>query len=107
VVATPDPFPRGITKLQRDMITGANGELLVDFTGYYESLAADFARAARSAGIDAELPHLNRSKHYDYRSYYNDYTRELVGTHFEPDVSMFGYTFDGRRTGQPGTGTRQ
>lgn len=95
-VAEAAPFPKGITKLQSDMLTDADGKLLVDFIGYYEALHDDFALICRHAGIDASLPHLNRSQHRDYRSYYNDYTRALVETHFRRDIDLFGYTFDGR-----------
>jgi hypothetical protein len=90
------PFPKGITKLQADMLTDANGRLLVDYVGYYESLRADFDRICRHVGIAASLPHLNRSTHRDYRTYYTDSTRALVAEHFRPDIELFGYSFDGR-----------
>jgi hypothetical protein len=95
VIATPDPYPRGITKLQSEMITDSQGKLLVDFIGHYESLEEDFAHICRRVGIDAALPHLNRSQHDDYRRYYNEHTRKLIGEHFRRDVELFGYTFDG------------
>ena len=90
------PFPKGIAKLQADMLTGSDGKLLVDEIGYYETLRADFERICRHVGIDAQLPHLNRSHHRDYRTYYTDRTRALVADHFRTDIELFGYTFDGR-----------
>jgi len=90
------PFPKGITKLQSQMLTDQDGKLLVDCVGYYETLREDFATICRHVGIDAPLPHLNRSQHRDYRSYYNDHTRSLVENHFHRDIELFGYTFDGR-----------
>jgi hypothetical protein len=90
------PFPKGITKLQSEMLTDRDGNLLVDFVGYYEALHQDFARVCQYVGIDAPLPHLNRSQHRDYRSCYNGHTRALVEEHFRPDIDLFGYTFDGR-----------
>jgi hypothetical protein len=99
VIATPDPYPKGITKLQSDMITDINGNLLLDFVGRYETLEDDFAQVCRTLRIDALLPHLNRSKHDDYRGYYNEHTRNLVEEHFQSDIELFGYTFDrSRRT---------
>jgi hypothetical protein len=89
------PFPKGITKLQADMLTGMDGKLLVDDIGHYETLHEDFGRICRHVGIDAELPHLNRSHHRDYRTYYTDRTRALVAEHFHRDIAMFGYNFDG------------
>jgi len=95
-IAEAAPFPKGITKHQSEMLTDRDGKLLVDFVGYYESLHQDFGRACRHIGIDAPLPHLNRSQHRDYRSYYSDRARALVRHHFQPDIDLFGYTFDGR-----------
>jgi hypothetical protein len=94
---TADPFPKGITKLQSEMLTDDAGRLLVDYIGHYEQLGEDFAEVAHKVGIADRLPHLNRSQHTDYRAYYSDRTRELVGECFRSDVELFGYTFDGLR----------
>ena len=95
VAATPDPFPKGITKLQGDMITSSDGKMLMDFIGTYENLERDFAYIGQKIGIDAVLPRVNQSRHNDYRTYYNARTRELVAHHFKQDIELFGYTFDG------------
>ncbi|TAN46929.1 MAG: sulfotransferase [Methylococcaceae bacterium] len=95
VVNTAQPYPKGITKLQQDMLTDADGRLLVDFVGRYETLHQDFERIRQKLDIDAVLPHLNRSQHRDYRSYYTPYTQKLVAEHFHRDIELFGYTFDG------------
>ena len=95
VAVTADPYPRGIAKFQRDMITDEAGNLLVDFIGRYETLERDFAQVCSKIGIEAELPHVNRSSHDDYRAYYNGRTRAVVAETFRPDIEMFGYTFDG------------
>ena len=95
VVKTADPYPKGITKLQSEMLADSQGKLLVDFIGYYETLSADYSRVCEKVGIDAPLPHLNKSVHKDYRSYYNDRTRALIAEHFKSDIELFGYSFDG------------
>ena len=92
----PAPFPKGITKLQSQMLTDHDGKLLIDFVGYYENLRQDFEHICRHVGIEAPLPHLNRSQHRDYRTCYSDRTRALVEDHFRRDIDLFGYTFDGR-----------
>lgn len=94
VSQTPAPYPKGISKLQRDMITDSQGNLLVDFVGRYESLASDFEKLRLQLGIQARLPHMNRSQHRDYRSYYNERTLALVADLFRADIEMFGYGFD-------------
>lgn len=106
VATTPEPYPKGITKLQRDMVTGSDGQLLVDFIGHYETLAQDFTHVCNLVQIDGGLPHVNRSEHRDYRTYYNEHTRKLVAQHFEPDIELFGYTFDGYR-GALGQGVKR
>ncbi|NNK33015.1 MAG: hypothetical protein HKP02_07815 [Xanthomonadales bacterium] len=47
---------------QYDMLHDADGRLLVDFVGRFESLQEDFRRVCAKLGIEsAELPHRNRS----------------------------------------------
>jgi len=94
-VATPEPFPKGLPKLQSEMITDAGGNLLVDFVGAYENLEEDFDEITRILGIRAVLPHVNRSAHRDYRDHYNDRTCAVVAEHFRPDIERFAYSFDG------------
>ncbi|MEC4895501.1 MAG: sulfotransferase family 2 domain-containing protein [Oscillatoria sp. PMC 1051.18] len=95
VIATKNPFPKGATKLQKDIITDYNGNIIVDFVGRYETLAADFNYVCQSLNLDVSLPHLNKSTHRDYKSYYTEKTKQLVAEHFQADIDLFGYTFDG------------
>jgi hypothetical protein len=98
VIATPDPFPRGIPKQQSEMLVDSQNQLLVDFVGHYETLASDFQQVCDRLKIEGSLPHLNATSHHDYRSYYTDHTRRFVAEHFSADVELFGYTFDGSMT---------
>ncbi|MEY2465697.1 MAG: hypothetical protein QOD03_218 [Verrucomicrobiota bacterium] len=88
-------------ELQRDSafqyayVTGGDGKLIVNFIGYYERLAEDFAKVCARLKVQAELPRTNVSEHRDYRSYYTPKTRELVAKKFQRDIEMFGYNFDG------------
>ena len=65
----------------------------IDYSGKFESINEDFNHVKQVIGIDAELPHLNASKRVDYRSYYDDETREIVARWFHEDISYFGYRF--------------
>ena len=94
VAVTPDPYPKGITKLQSDMVVDSGGNLLVDYIGRYETLSTDFAHVCQVVAIDAPLPHLNQSVHKDYRTYYNGHTRGLVGEIFKSDIERFDYAFE-------------
>jgi hypothetical protein len=95
VIRTEHPYPKGATKLQKDMLADENGQLLVDFVGRFETLAEDFAHVCRVLKLEASLPHLNRSHHADYCAYYNERTRRLVADYFQADIELFGYTFEG------------
>ncbi len=79
---------------QHTYVTDGRGNWLVDFIGYFERLEADFAKVCKRLGISAELPRANISSHRDYRTYYNDRTRDFVAKHFQRDIELFGYTFE-------------
>jgi len=80
---------------QSNWMYDMNGELIVDYIGRYETLDYDFAEICRRIGINVQLPHLNRTVHRDYRSYYTDASRTRVEELWEVDVANFRYTFDG------------
>jgi sulfotransferase famil protein len=80
---------------QYTYVTDSSGKLIVDFIGHYERLSEDFAKVCERLGRKVELPRANASSHRDYRTYYSDATRELVGSYFQRDIEMFGYDFDG------------
>ena len=69
--------------------------MLVDFLGRYESLPADFAWVCRRLGIEAQLTRRNRSRHDDYRRYYDQSTKAFVAEHWQRDIDLLDYTFDG------------
>jgi hypothetical protein len=81
-------------KGQKRLITDENGNLIVDFVGRYERLADDFKHVCDTIGVDARLPHLNKSDHRDYRSYYNDEMIEMISNGYREDIEFFGYSFD-------------
>ena len=80
---------------QYTYVTGSDGKLIVDFIGHYEQLREDFATVCSRLGVSADLPRANASSHRDYRTYYSDATRELVGNYFQRDIELFRYDFDG------------
>jgi len=95
VVGTEFPYPKGTTKFQSEMVVDDAGNLIVDFLGRYETLNQDFSHICRKIGVDASLPHLNRSRHQDYRSYYNKHTKKLIEDHYARDNEFFGFDFNG------------
>lgn len=94
VIDTKKPFARGATKFQKDMVTDEEGKVIVDFIGRYETLSQDFHHVCQVVKIEASLPHINRTSHRDYRSYYNEKTHQMVNEYFKEDIELFGYRFE-------------
>lgn len=95
VINTKNPFPKGATKLQKDIITDKEGNIIVDFVGRYETLAEDFKYVCKVLNLKASLPHLNQSVHHDYRLYYSQWSKKIVADYFREDIELFNYNFDG------------
>ncbi len=93
-------------ELQSDYLIDLRGNVIVDFIGRYEHLAADFETACQKIGIRTlKLPHKRQATdRRDYRSYYTDKTAQLIADHFRADIEMFAYTFDGASIDLPRAG---
>lgn len=78
---------------QADMLKGPDGQLGMDFVGRFENLRDDFAEACRRIGVDSELPHLNKTKHRDFRDYYDERNKDYVAKHWREEIELFGYEF--------------
>lgn len=90
----------GTKWIYRNQVDYLNGEqgLLVDFVGRFERLNEDFDIAmARSHGARIALPHLNKSHHRHYSSYYSDETEQMVAERYQRDIDMFSYRFERER----------
>ena len=74
-------------------IADADGRLLVDFVGKYETLAADWKVISARLGLNTQLPVRMKSHHRDYRDYYSPQTRDLVAQMYAADLQAFGYEF--------------
>jgi hypothetical protein len=71
----------------------ANGVLLADFVGRFETLAQDFAEIAAQFHLDATLQHRNSSRHRFYRDHYDNETRAKVYRVYRQDIETFAYQF--------------
>jgi hypothetical protein len=58
-----------------------------------ENLKSDFAEVSKIIGITSKVPHRNRSKSVNYKSYFDAESKELVATFFKEDIEYFGYSF--------------
>ncbi|MGK5092454.1 sulfotransferase family 2 domain-containing protein [Deltaproteobacteria bacterium TL4] len=95
IVSTPkNPYAKGATPFQKDMLIDQEGKIIVDFIGRYESLTQDFQKVCQKLQLNSALPFINQSAHRDYKLYYNDETKKMVEEYFKEDIELFGYTFD-------------
>ena len=81
-------------RLQKDFVVDDKEHFIVDFVGKYEHLSRDFSHVCKTLDLKACLPHINKSLHRDYRSYYSKRTIKIVEEHFKEDIALFKYTFD-------------
>lgn len=78
--------------LQKDFFYDLSGECLMRFIGKFETLTTDFGYICRQIGIQASLPHRNKSR--DEHAYLQQYTPEtinLVAQYYQEDCQTFGY----------------
>lgn len=72
----------------------ADGEILVDYFCSIHTYEEDFKLVSDIIGNRKKLPHANRSKHEDYRTYYTDKMVDMVGSIYRKDIEYFGFEFD-------------
>lgn len=81
-------------RLQKDFFSDANGRIIVDFIGRFENLDKDFEIIQGKIGIPkVPLPHINKTKHRDYKSYYSDASAHLIADYYQTDNDFFDYQF--------------
>ena len=79
---------------QTDYLVDEYGNILVDYIGRYENYAEDVKNIFQQIKIEiTDIPHLNKSSRLDYKSYYNDVTRDIVALRFRKDIVNFNYKY--------------
>ncbi len=82
---------------QLHWIEDYGGSIPLDFIGRFESLQKDFDHVAERIGLpNSNLPHLLKRKNLPYIQAYDSELRDFVANHFEREIRLFGYTFDGQ-----------
>ncbi|QOV89595.1 sulfotransferase family 2 domain-containing protein [Humisphaera borealis] len=79
---------------QVEWLKNRQGRIDVDYVGRFETMSETFDEVARRIGIDATLPHLNRTEgKVDFRTHYDDATAAIIASWFKDDIAQFGYEF--------------
>lgn len=84
---------------QYTFISDAEGKLIPDFIGHFETLNADFATIVQKIGLPTpNLPHELKTNHQHYSSYYTPETWAIVEQRYQRDIELFGYAQDNLNT---------
>jgi len=91
-----DGFKDNINQL--DGLTDLEGNVIVDEIFKFEELSARWGAfqaviESRTGKTLGDLPHLHKTSRGNYRDYYTDETRDIVGRLFQRDIDYFDYTF--------------
>lgn len=92
-----DLLPRleKIHVMNQCLLNGHSKDLNVTFWGRFSHLEDDFKIVCDTLNIPFNgLPKINRSKHKDYKEYYDDNLKQFVAKLYEQDIDTFKYTFD-------------
>lgn len=82
-------------KPQYRYICDPHGELQVDYIGRFEQINKDFDYISQRLGIEADLPHHNRTKKSKrFQEYYSSETKQIVAEVYKKDIELFDYQFD-------------
>lgn len=79
---------------QYEYICDKAGNLSVDWVGKYGNLEQDLHSLTEKLDLSIDqLPHLEPSKHKNYKKYYTEDTKEIVRKAYKQDVEKFNYSF--------------
>ena len=79
---------------QHVFLEDEKGNIAVDFIGRFETIETDFLAITKRLGINRSLQKTNASERdLNYRSYYDDETKAIVGSIYAKDISLFNYEF--------------
>jgi len=79
---------------QVEWLKDDEGIIAIDFVARFETLHTDFEQIRTAIGNKTYLSHLNASNRKNYKEYYTNETRKIVGRWCHEDIEIFGYTFD-------------
>lgn len=79
---------------QKDYVALRDPSNITIDIGRFENLHQDIERLLAPHGIKiAEMPHKNRSKNSDYRSEYDEETKQIIADFYAADIEEYKYEF--------------
>lgn len=87
-------FQQAHFRPQSEWICDHSGNILVDYIGKIEDYQNCFNRVCEIMKIKPQIiPHLNKSSHKSYTTYYDKKTKQIIEKAYEKDIKMFDYDF--------------
>ncbi|HEC1759776.1 TPA: sulfotransferase family 2 domain-containing protein, partial [Campylobacter lari] len=82
---------------QYEYLCDENMNVLVDFIGRFEQLNSDFKKILNILNRKDSLVHVNKSKHCDYKDYYNCETYKIIREIYKNDFEIFDYDLEDKK----------
>jgi hypothetical protein len=79
---------------QRRFLVNYWGNIMVDFVGRVETMEEDFEVISKRIGVEARLPHQNKSSRGPYQDFYTEELRRIAYMHYEQDFDVLDYSPD-------------
>ncbi|MEL6928966.1 MAG: sulfotransferase family 2 domain-containing protein [Cyanobacteria bacterium J06600_6] len=87
-------FPNAQGLFQSHYVCDVNGRQIVDYVAKFETIQDDFEKIKQNLKLDISLPHLNKTKHSSFQSYFTQKSRRRVAELWANDIERFEYSFD-------------
>ncbi|ECW8954352.1 alpha-2,3-sialyltransferase [Campylobacter lari] len=82
---------------QYEYLCDENMNVLVDFIGRFEQLNSDFKKILNILKRKDSLIHVNKSKHCNYKDYYNCETYKIIREIYKNDFEIFDYDLEDKK----------
>lgn len=83
-----------VFRSQSGYLFNDEGELLVDYLGYVESIDEDIEFISKEFNLEIDVKIMNRSQRGNYKDYYSsEKLVNVVGDIYKKDIDNFGYRF--------------
>lgn len=81
---------------QIEMMMDLHEKFSMDYVACLGNINRDFEMVKKRTGIPSDMmyPHTNSTKHRDYRDYYDEESKRMVGELQAKDIEFFGFVFD-------------
>lgn len=79
---------------QSDYILDHKDNIIVDFIGKFENINVDLKKIEDILDFKLKIPHINKSNHSHYSSYYDKHTKNLIIKNFEKDFNLLNYSYN-------------